>query len=240
MSSKGLQTTLDLLELGTDLLAQRLRRDDPDMPEEDVAAAVTEWLSDRSQSPHADAVGHRGTWAKETLTDLEQALRQLVADLGTIDASYALVGGLAVSIRAEPRLTRDADVAISVDDDADAEAVINQLIEIGYRPHATIEHETSGRLAAVRLTHNQRSATIVNLLFASCGIEPEIVEDAEELEVLPGLIVPVASKGHLIAMKLLARAMTAIAHLTTTTSNLSSIRLQKRILNKHPPRSCSS
>lgn len=45
----------------------------------------------------------------------------------------------------------------------------------------------------------------MDLLFASCGIEPEIVGSAQELEVLPDLVVPVARTGHLIVMKLLAR-----------------------------------
>lgn len=143
--------------------------------------------------------------AQDKLTDLEAALRQLVADLHLIEASYALVGGLAVSIRAEPRLTRDADVAVSVKDDVQAETVIRQLIERGYRPGTTIEHETTRRLAAIRLTHSERPATVVDLLFASSGVEPEIVNQAEELEILPGLVVPVATCGHLIAMKLLAR-----------------------------------
>jgi len=143
--------------------------------------------------------------AQNKLTDLEAALRQLVADLNSIEASYSLVGGLAVSIRAEPRLTRDADVAVSVKDDEQAEAVIRQLIVMGYRPGATIEHEATHRLAAIRLTHDERPATVVDLLFASSGVEPEIVDQAEALEVLPGLVVPVARCGHLIALKLLAR-----------------------------------
>ncbi|MGH7353020.1 MAG: nucleotidyl transferase AbiEii/AbiGii toxin family protein, partial [Candidatus Rokuibacteriota bacterium] len=41
--------------------------------------------------------------------------------------------------------------------------------------------------------------------FASSGIEPEIVESAETLEILPGLRVPVAGVGHLLALKLLSR-----------------------------------
>ena len=59
--------------------------------------------------------------ATEDLTSLEAALRMLVSDLLGNGASFALVGGLAVSVRAEPRLTRDADVAVSVDDDEEAE-----------------------------------------------------------------------------------------------------------------------
>ncbi len=46
---------------------------------------------------------------------------------------------------------------------------------------------------------------VVDLLFASSGIEPEIVGAAETVEVLAGVSVPVATVGHLIALKLLAR-----------------------------------
>jgi hypothetical protein len=40
---------------------------------------------------------------------------------------------------------------------------------------------------------------IVDLLFASSGVEAEVVGAAENLEVLPGLWVPVARAGHLLA-----------------------------------------
>lgn len=71
---------------------------------------------------------------------------------------WAVVGGLAVSARAEPRTTRDVDLAVAVD-----------------------------------------------LLFASSGIEPEVVNGAEEIELVPGLSVPVARTGYLVALKALAR-----------------------------------
>jgi predicted nucleotidyltransferase len=45
----------------------------------------------------------------------------------------------------------------------------------------------------------------VDLLFASSGIEPEVVNRAEEIELVPGLSVPVARTGHLVALKALAR-----------------------------------
>jgi hypothetical protein len=45
----------------------------------------------------------------------------------------------------------------------------------------------------------------IDLLFASSGIEPEIVAAAEELAVLEDVAVRVASRAHLIAMKVLAR-----------------------------------
>jgi len=43
---------------------------------------------------------------------------------------------------------------------------------------------------------------LIDLLFAACGIEPEIVQAAEPLEIAAGVITDVAQVGHLIAMKL--------------------------------------
>jgi hypothetical protein len=67
-----------------------------------------------------------------------------------------------------------------------------------------VEHD-NGRLAT-RLTRSTDGIdVIVDLMFASSGIEPEIVAAAESLETTPGLTVPVVTTGHLIALKLLAR-----------------------------------
>lgn len=123
-----------------------------------------------------------------------------------MDRSFALAGGLAVSARAEPRLTRDTDLVVAVDGDADAESLLAELQARDYEISALIEQQTTGRLAAARLIASEdRDRTITDLLFASSGIEVEVVERAERLEVLPGLVMPVASVGSLIAMKLLAR-----------------------------------
>ncbi len=139
------------------------------------------------------------------MTGLESELRTICAALTARRRGFALVGGLAVSTRAEPRLTRDADLAVSVADDADAEALIRDLAGLGYRVQAGIEHGPSGRLATVRLQRTAARSTVTDLLFATCGFEPELVVRADQLEVLPGFMAPVASIGHLIAMKLLAR-----------------------------------
>lgn len=45
---------------------------------------------------------------------------------------------------------------------------------------------------------------LVDMLFASSGIESEIAAAAETIEVFRGVRVPVARTGHLIALKLLA------------------------------------
>lgn len=47
------------------------------------------------------------------LTRLERALAAVPPVLDALGARYAVVGGLAVSARAEPRLTRDVDLAVA-------------------------------------------------------------------------------------------------------------------------------
>jgi hypothetical protein len=62
------------------------------------------------------------------------------------------------------------------------------------------------RLATARLVRPVAgtSSAFIDLLFANSGIEDEIVRRADRLEVLPGIHMPVASTGHLIALKALA------------------------------------
>lgn len=140
-------------------------------------------------------------------TRLQRALDRVASDLTSQQLPFALVGGLAVSVRAEPRLTRDLDLAVALADDAAAEASIRTFVASGYRTIALVENEETNRLATVRLvTPGEEAGGIVaDLLFASSGIESEVAHAAERLEVLPGLQLPVARVGHLIAMKLLAR-----------------------------------
>lgn len=141
------------------------------------------------------------------LSRVQSALGRISADLKRLGYAHALVGGLAVAVRTEPRFTRDADLAVSVADDLDAEALVRELQSAGYRVGALVEQEATRRLATVRLIPpgERERGVVVDLLFASSGVEREIVADAEIVEVMPGLSVPVARAGHLIALKILAR-----------------------------------
>jgi predicted nucleotidyltransferase len=136
---------------------------------------------------------------------LDSALRRTVTELAHLGATCALVGGLAVSVRTEPRFTRDIDLAVAVADDRQAERLVRSLVGGGFSLSAAVEQAAAGRLATVRLRPEGGDADVVDLLFASSGIEPEVVAAADPLEALPGLRVPVARTGHLIALKLLAR-----------------------------------
>jgi predicted nucleotidyltransferase len=137
---------------------------------------------------------------------LESALRNVASELDRLRYSWALVGGLAVSARVEPRFTRDIDLALAVSNDAMAEALVHRLAGSGYGILASIEQEQAGRLATVRLEAPAEgpAGVVVDLLFASSGAEAEVVRGADVLEVLQGLRVPVARTGHLLALKLLS------------------------------------
>ena len=141
----------------------------------------------------------------DLMTELGNALRRINSELAAGRCRFALVGGLAVSVRAEPRMTRDADFAVAVDSDLEAERLISSLGASGFVASALVEQTAVDRLATVRLEHHSSPGLFTDLLFSSCGIENEIVAAAEPLDVLEGVNVPVAAVGHLIAMKLLAR-----------------------------------
>lgn len=64
---------------------------------------------------------------------------------------FALVGGLAVAARAEPRFRRDVDLAGAVANDRDAEQVVHRLAQQGWRAATIVEQAGRGRLATVRL-----------------------------------------------------------------------------------------
>jgi len=132
----------------------------------------------------------------------ERALATIARELAERGRRYALVGGLAVSVRAEVRFTRDVDVAVVVTDDADAEQLVFELRQSGYSAVASVEHETQHRLSTVRLLGGD--GIKVDLLFASSGIEREIVDGATPVEIASAGFVPVASAEELVAMKVLS------------------------------------
>lgn len=139
------------------------------------------------------------------MTALLDSLAAAAADLSDLKRSFALIGGLAVSLRAEPRFTRDADMVVSVSSDNEAELTVHALITRGYSVDTVVEQTASGRLATARLRSRIVNGVIVDLLFASSGIETEIAAAAEHLTVARQLHMPVARVGHLIALKLLSQ-----------------------------------
>ncbi|MEM8961634.1 MAG: nucleotidyl transferase AbiEii/AbiGii toxin family protein [Acidobacteriota bacterium] len=139
------------------------------------------------------------------MVDLFRALEQVRADFDALERPWALVGGLAVSLRAEPRTTQDIDIAVAADSDDVADIVRFLWRARGYQLTGAVEHGQTGHVSTVRFRSPQRAGgALVDVLMASSGIESEIVAASELLEVLPSLTLPVATLGHLLAVKLLA------------------------------------
>lgn len=132
----------------------------------------------------------------------EAALAAIAHHLRGLHRSFALVGGLAVSVRAEVRFTRDIDLAITSADDADVERLVYDLRGAGYTAIALVEHKTMARLATVRLA--SPSGLIVDLLAATSGIEPEVVARATPVLLDDVGEIPVARAEELLAMKVLS------------------------------------
>jgi hypothetical protein len=131
----------------------------------------------------------------------EVALHAIADALNRRGRRFALVGGLAVSLRAEVRFTRDVDIAVPVRDDRDAEGLVVDLRSDGFVPVAIVEDERHGRIAISRL--RSKSGVVVDLLVASSGIEDEIADAASPVT-LGESQVPVAQAGDLLAMKILS------------------------------------
>ena len=135
---------------------------------------------------------------------VERTLAAAAVELRRAGRPFALVGGLAVSMRAEVRFTRDVDIAVAVADDRDAESLVLSLGGRGYRPIASVEHEIRKRLSTVRLLSPQ--GIKLDLLFASSGLEHEIISRASTFE-FPGVGgIPVAEAEELLAIKVLSMA----------------------------------
>lgn len=133
---------------------------------------------------------------------LDQALTDAIAVLESNGHSFAVVGGLAASVRGEVRFTRDIDVAVSVRGDDDAEQVVHDFVQSGWEVLATVEQDAQKRMATARL--RGPSKVICDLIFATTGIEAEIVAAAEPVMILKSLVVPTATAEALLAMKVLS------------------------------------
>lgn len=134
---------------------------------------------------------------------VRRTLTRAAADLRAVGRPFALVGGFAVSVRTEPRMTRDVDFVVAVAGDADAERLVADLVGRGYAIITAIEQVAVARLATVRLA--SPGGSVVDLLFASSGVEAEIVAGSQELTVVRGVRLAVPRVGDLIALKVLSR-----------------------------------
>lgn len=150
---------------------------------------------------------------------LQPALFKLQVDLRHLGLRWALIGGFAVSLRGEPRTTKDLDVAIAVTGNRQAESVVRDFTSRGYRLDAVREHLELNRLVSVGLVTRtpETRGIVVDVMFASSGIEEEVVAAADVIEILPGVAGPVATTAHLLALKTLAGRAKDVTDFATLT-----------------------
>ena len=115
------------------------------------------------------------------LNPVERALKRIFAELEDAGVACALIGGLAVSARAEPRTTRDVDVAISADGDAAAEQLVSHLQNRGYVVGMRLEQEKTGRIATVRLTRDSERSVYIDLLLRPLASNPRLLLQLKNL-----------------------------------------------------------
>lgn len=134
-------------------------------------------------------------------------LRRVTNDLHQSGVAWCLVGGLGTSVYAEPRTTKDIDVVVSVPDEQQGDHLKDLLLAKGYASPQIRMHTCPTRRMGWRVViPPSREASIpLDILVSACGIEQDMVANASTIEILPGLSLPVASLGHLIAMKVLSQ-----------------------------------
>ncbi len=139
------------------------------------------------------------------MSPFEEFARRVQRDLDSLHVPWAFVGGLAVSTHGYPRFTNDIDVAVALEGDAEAERLVNLLFRQGYQMLADLERD-DGRMSTARLTCPPVRGTefVLDLIFATTGIERDIVRRAEQRAVFPRFTAAVACLGDLVAMKLLS------------------------------------
>lgn len=133
------------------------------------------------------------------MTGIEEALGELASALESLQIPYALIGGLAVSLRGEPRATLDVDLAVWVEADAlgaTVDALCHRFRSVSKDP---AEFVRSTRVLPLMTSQSVRADIVFGLL----PTEREIVRRATPMTVA-GTSVRVASVEDLILMKLVS------------------------------------
>jgi hypothetical protein len=135
------------------------------------------------------------------MSSLSLAVKALIKDLSELRIRYAFVGALALGARGRTRQTIDADVAVSLSNNELAQNLIDQLVLKGYGINNIYKDKDTIVLARLFSATEGSQLVELDFLFELCGIENEVVETAEVIEIWPNLFAPIASTPALLAMK---------------------------------------
>ena len=129
-----------------------------------------------------------------TLADLDDWLRAQ-------GVSYAVIGGIATTVRGEPRFTADVDVVVGIDLDR-ALQLLDSLISSPFRPLFTDVADVVKKAFILPIRHIS-SGIRVDMAIGMTGFERQLIARATEATI-GGRSIPVATAEDLILLKVLA------------------------------------
>jgi Nucleotidyl transferase of unknown function (DUF2204) len=132
---------------------------------------------------------------------LSTTLADAVAFLESEGISYALIGGLAVSLRGQPRVTVDVDMVIAIDVNR-ALALLPMLSQSKFEPLFHGVEEVVQKSFILPLRH-RTTGIKVDLAIGLSGFERQAVARAERIQIADQKVA-VATAEDLLVMKLLA------------------------------------
>lgn len=132
---------------------------------------------------------------------LQQTLIDAAEFLDAEQIPYALIGGMAVSLRSQPRMTADVDMVIRADVPRALE-LITVLARSRFEPLFAGVTDVVQRAFILPLRHRETGVK-VDLALGLSGFELQTVERADRLQVAGGAIA-VATPEDLLVMKVLA------------------------------------
>jgi hypothetical protein len=131
---------------------------------------------------------------RRTLVDLDAFLRRH-------DVPFAVIGGIAVAIRGEPRFTADIDVVLGIERDSATE-LLRSVARSAFEPLFPGVEDVVREAFLLPLRH-RRTLVKVDLAVGATGFERQVIRRAPA-ESIGDLTVPVATAEDLLLMKTLA------------------------------------
>ncbi len=125
-------------------------------------------------------------------------VHQFLRDLGL---DYAIIGGMAVQIWGDPRLTRDVDLTAAVPLDQPSQLFIQQVLDrFPARLEDALEFAQRSRVILVQASNG----CPIDIGLGLPGYEDEVMRRAVEIEIAPGQAVRFCSAEDLIIHKAIA------------------------------------
>jgi hypothetical protein len=132
---------------------------------------------------------------------LIQTLRDITGFLSSQHVEHALIGGLATTVRGEPRSTLDVDILVGCDVRRCLE-LLGLLDGTSFRPLFADAHEVVETAFLLPLVH-RRTSVKVDLALGLTGFEQNAIRRATQVD-FEGHPIPVVSAEDLVLMKVLA------------------------------------